>query len=199
MGNLTKRIVLAAAVLGTMASMAGRARGDLVLTMSVEGGGDLTNLTVGQTETIDVTLSGLVAPTNLSFLNQFIFFSDPTVLSATTPVAGSIVPNPGGDFTSSGGSGASGVFVGNSTNLITTNGIFFSFQVTALKAGSGTLTNNFDSAEDSKGTTVPLGAINPLSYHVTSVVAPEPSTLAMIGSAVPLGIGWWLRRRRRAA
>jgi hypothetical protein len=30
-------------------------------------------------------------------------------------------------------------------------------------------------------------------------LAPEPSTLAMLASAVPLGIGWWHRRRKHAA
>jgi hypothetical protein len=32
-----------------------------------------------------------------------------------------------------------------------------------------------------------------------TIVAPEPSTLAMLASAIPLGIDWWLRRRGRAS
>jgi hypothetical protein len=37
------------------------------------------------------------------------------------------------------------------------------------------------------------------SQSADTIATPEPSTIALVASALPLGLGYWLRRRRRAA
>jgi PEP-CTERM motif len=178
MGKMNRQFVLAAAVLGTMAVATGRARADLVLELVAAPGVDLANITVGQTFQIDLIAEGSKHGERLATESGGVLFFSPNLEST------SIVLDPHYD----------------ATNL-TTSPVFFDITFTALAAGPASLIEDF-----SKGTiTTNDASYSPVSKELDLTVlpaviaVPEPSTLFVIALAVPLGIGWWLRRRRRPA
>jgi hypothetical protein len=77
------------------------------------------------------------------------------------------------------------------TGLTVASGITYNGEVFTDSLGANPTT-------DSHGGSFNPGIFGP-DFEFNVVATPEPSTLAMLASAVPLGIGWWLRRRKRDA
>jgi hypothetical protein len=168
-----------------------------VVTLSAEGGVDLSKLHVGQTVTIDATLSGLNPGDSLSVLYSLLSV-DPQLIAGTAPVAGPIVPTTGNIFDVVGGPGLPDVtatFIQTSGAAITSNGLFFTFQFTALAPGSGSIQDDgtFSTGTDAAGAPLPQATLaGPLDF----AVVPEPSTIAGAGVALfaSLTCAWRLRR-----
>jgi hypothetical protein len=204
MMNASRRIAFAVAALGLVVGTAGQARAELVLTFD--------DLGIASNQ-------GTVKPANWNYggLNfKGAFFqavygdqveqgahngTDVLINGYTTEFTSK---TDGGTFTlNSFDIGLS--FYTNPTDTVT-------LTLNYLGGGSTTsvlnLTQNFQTVTVNAAnlTSVDLGtptlggyiALDNISYDAP-ISAPEPSTLVMIASAVPLGIGWWLRRRRRAA
>ncbi len=86
---------------------------------------------------------------------------------------------------------------------IATNGLYYSFNLRAIAAGSGVI--SFDpagttyAANDTGFNLAPLPTGGPLAFTITSAVVPEPSTMVMAASGALMGLGSLWRRRERAA
>jgi hypothetical protein len=178
MGNLTRRIVLAATVLGLMA---GKARADLILTYTFAG--ETTgNISLKGSFEID---SKFIEATGNSNINKDItnlLFTDGT----NTFSPGGFIPS--NLKVSSDGDLVMGTFSGTNTDG----------SVTLVVAASGMLDLDFGAIDHRSSVGSYSGSGNWTHTPLDPISAPEPSTLAMLASAVPLGIGWWLRRRKRA-
>lgn len=167
---------------------------------------DLQNLKVGDTVRFDVSLSGLSSGESLDYLAGTVTFDKNLLGQAANVTPGAIILDPSG-FVGSGFAGAAdalydSVFFSLTGTPISTNGIFFSFDVTAQQAGPGTV--SFDSsslaATDGNNSSIPLGAGAPLSYEVTPSTiaqAPEPGSLTLLVTAA-LGMGSVLGLSRAA-
>lgn len=193
------------------------ARADLQLTVSQEAiSPNSTDLTVGQPVTFDVSLSGREQTQTISFLAATLYF-DSSLLGAPSSVTpGDIIPADASSdsFTPTvgvGGEADASYLDVQSSIPITSDGVFFTFTVTPLTNGSGTISFS-DSLGNSyvftsytldgiDGSTIDAGP--DLSYQIgTSNVAPvpEPSSLLVVlfaGSVVGLCQGRrWLRAGR---
>jgi hypothetical protein len=219
MKSIARRFVLAMAVLGLVAGGAGRADAAPVVTLSSPS--DLNQLTVGQQVQFNVSLAGIST-------NEFLFVLDtrelfpsnlfaPVSLSPSQPGTGSVFDTSAqvnsflvGDQRGPTFLGA-GIAQGNfsdtfptPTQAIDQDGLYYSFTLQAIAAGSGVI--SFDPAGTlyASGLTgfnlAPLPTGAPLQFTITGgpAVVPEPSTLALggIGGLLALGYAW---RRRRAA
>lgn len=120
----------------------GEGRADYNLSLSTSA--DPAHLQIGNSVTFDVNLSG-IDPTNsdtyLSYLAATIDYDNSLLNSNPVVAAGAIIPDPSG-FVGTGFFAAAdayydGVFLASTP--ISQDGTFFSFQVTPLQAGSGTL------------------------------------------------------------
>ena len=113
-----------------------------VLSMELSSSDDLLNLTIGDTATIDVRLAGLdpAAGERLTTLVGSVVFPDTIFTTPSNVTAGPIVPNPADFFDVVDPGLADGTFLTfsfDSGDHITSNGLFFSFDVTAIAVGSG--------------------------------------------------------------
>lgn len=186
-----------------------------VLTLELSSPDDLLNLTVGDTATIEVSLAGLdtAAGEELVSLTGSVLFPGAILGTPTSMTAGSIIPNPLSDpldFQTFAAPGqADGTFITfsvNSSEHITTNGTFFTFDVTAGHAGSGVFT--IDPLAISAEQYDPTGFLPILRTDLTAgpdlpfVVRqpvtgaiPEPLTFGL-GAMTLAAIGLTIRRRR---
>ena len=184
--------------------------------LSLSSSNDLTQLVVGSTVQIDVTLS----QTDLNDL-LFVLYSralfpsshfqaipDPGYSSGLTP--GAILPQASqvsifNALSSLTAGAATGNFADQflSPLSISTNGRYYSFELTAIAAGSGAI--RFDPANtlyagNSSGFNLALlPTSGPLSYTIAPVAAvPEPSTLVLLTCVTmgALGRRWHIARRR---
>jgi len=161
------------------------ARADLTLSLSAESA-DLSHLQVGQTVRFDVTLSGLAAGGELDYLAGTVTFDAGLLGSATNVTAGAIVPDPTG-FVSAGFAGAAdafydAVFFSATNTPISSNGVFYTFDVVTQRPGSGSLAFDPTSLAASDGTDTPvlLGAGPPLPFTIEAGVSvPEPNSLVV--------------------
>ena len=168
-----------------IASGSSLVHGGLMLGLD-SGTTDLTTLAVGDSFTIDVSLSGLGDPGEPSQLSDLVgtvvipseFSVDPASLAGGIAPLG-IIP---GDFFFLDiiGGNVDGQFLALFDN-ISANGLFYSFELTAIAAGTGSI--GFDpfspTALDENFFPVTVGE-NSLPYSVSagnSNVVPEPSTL----------------------
>ncbi len=159
--------------------------------LSLSSSANLSTLTVGQTTTISVSLSGLTVGQQLQELLGSISFSPTLFAQPTSVTAGPIVPTitapifqtntatPGfvdGLFDTGG-------LVG--TTPITTNGVFFSFTLRAIATGVGSV--GFDTVDGLFFN--PADRFSPIAANV--VAGPDlPVTIrAAGGGAVPLPAG----------
>jgi hypothetical protein len=166
-----------------------------------------STLGVEQPFTIGVELSGLEVGQELDSLAATVAF-DGYVLGTPSVTAGPIVPNPLDnplDLLTTDVAGLADVafltFGADAGDHITANGVFFSFEITPVTFGAGTIAIDFAGAtlfnvanpNDPTVLTVETGA--PLSF----VVIPEPSCFAL---AVVVMLGHAIRscggRQRRA-
>jgi hypothetical protein len=118
--------------------------------LSLSTGANLSNLTVGQTVTFNVNLTGLQPGNTLNFLDATLHY-DPGIFGLATNIKnGAILPNPlfdPADFGTTTGAGLidGGFFTtGPSPSAeIASNGVFYSFDLMAIGAGKGVIGFDF--------------------------------------------------------
>ncbi len=148
---------------------------------------DLSQLSIAESITVDVTLSGLAPGDRLELLAATIDFEG-ELLGTPTITPGPILPDPLDNpldflpFESFGT--ADGIFLTLGTDqsdFIAGNGLFFSFMVTSQQAGAGTLDISFVSALQYNPSD-PLDPIVPLisaGAPLTFQVVPEPTGMML--------------------
>lgn len=211
MSKLVRPMLLLAA----LAVMAPRANAVPIVNLSSPN--NLLLLAVGDTVRIDVTLSGLEANDFIFVLNTRELFPstffqpvpDPANSSGLTPGPILVTPAQRASFNAL-SSLAAGSATGNFSDLnpapsqaISTNGLFYSFMLRAIAAGSGVI--QFDPANTTFAATstgfnlAPLPTGGPLPFTIAPAVVPEPSTMVMAASGALMGLGLFRRRRSRTA
>ena len=169
----------------------------LLITLS-HNAADLNNLSVGQTVRFDVSLNGLGVmgnPTELSNLNVDVLFSSVLFGTPTLVTAGSIIPDATNTFTPVSNPGGAGAIFDNillmppdPTVTIDSDGLFFSFLVTAQATGSGfVLLDPPASGFDANNDPITIDSSESLSYRIT---VPEPSTLFLVCLAMVFTVGF---------
>ena len=168
---------------------------------------DLTQLVVGSTVQIDVTLAQ-TDPDDLLFVlysralfpsSHFQAIPDPSYSSGLTP--GAILPQASqvsifNALSSLTAGAATGNFADQflSPLSISTNGRYYSFELTAIAAGTGAIrfdaANTFYAGNSSGLSLAPLPTSGPLSYTIAPVAAvPEPSTVVLLTCATMVALG----------
>jgi hypothetical protein len=175
---------------------------DLTSGQSSDSSGNLA-VKSGDLLQISVSLAGLAAPgQTLESLEADLSVPDSYLSSPTTPTPGSIVPDLSG-FTG-GGSPIAGIYdtiFANSGTPISSNGVFYSFNVTFSSSGpvEDTISITFGDSFVSPfpGTETPPDTSSTLTLEVRSGTVPEPSTLALglAGVVAALAYHLWSRRR----
>jgi hypothetical protein len=178
-------------------------RADLTLSLAAESA-DLSHLRVGQTVRFDVTLSGLSTGNQLDYLAGTILFDSGLLGSGSNVTAGAIIPDPTG-FVSTGFSGSAdafydAVFFSAMNTPISTNGIFYTFDVVTQKLGSGSLAFDLSTLAATDGNDGPIslnsGPSLPFTIEAPSSV-PEPNSLSLAIALVFLaGCAATVARRR---
>jgi hypothetical protein len=188
---------------------------------------NLSSITVGQILEIDVTLSGLPVGSDFIFnLNTKVLFPNAEFQAVPDPTSSSglkAVVAPGSVFdnnvqgplqvanfnaqSSLVAGAAIGVFSqspNTNSGAIGLNGLYYSFDVQAISAGSGSI--GFDptgganeyAADDTGFNFASLPTGPDLSFTIAAAAVPEPSSIAMLAVGVA-AIGCWTRIRGRAA
>jgi hypothetical protein len=214
MGRFSGWLGLILAALALSVGGSGQAMAGVVMTLVPETADHtLNHLTVGQTVTIDLVVSGLAA-NNWIFSARLALPLQSAMFAVTTPTAGPIVPAHG--FSTGGYVGSSWTSVvslytvsPSGSNGITHNGIFATFGLTAKQPGSGTFTPNVTGIAVTgvipHRTPVAITSGGSLSFSVAStpppptVSAPEPSTIVLAAAALPIALGYWRKRVRGRA
>lgn len=190
---MTRRFLTALGVglaLACLALTPGEARADLVLGFSSDAP-DPLHIAVDQIVTFQVLLTGLGDsgnPSELSELGVDVAY-DSTLFGMPTVSAGAIVPDPSIDsFTPveiAGSAGAVYDTIFSGAMNISADGIFFTFTVKALRAGSGTLGfSPSPSAFDSSNDPVTLDSSATYAFSISSQAVPEPSSLVLLSVAL---------------
>jgi hypothetical protein len=186
----------------TLLTLSPAASAGLVLSLSAPSA-DLNHLAVGQTVTFDVSLSGLNAGDELDYLAGTVTFDSALLGTASSVNASAIVPDLTG-FVGTGFAGAAdafydAVFVAVTSTPISSNGVFYTFDVVAQQPGSGSLAFDVSSlaATDGTNTPVPLDAGPALPFTIEGGNAvPEPSSLVVALAALGCTGGAAVSRRR---
>lgn len=179
---------------------------DLLLTLA-SNPADLSALSVGQTIEIQVSLSGLGDsgnPTQLSSLTADVSFPVGIFGSPLSVTEGGIVPSPTQTFTAVSTSGTAGgifdnIFLPSPGPVIDSNGLFFTFQVTALAAGSGVFSlAPPPGAFDELGGEIVVISGSDLPFTVVGGGGgiPEPSSVLLFALGL-CGVGYQVRRRQQ--
>ena len=171
-------------------------------TLQLSSPSDLNNLMVGDTVRIDVNLGGLPATAQLELLAADVIFDESVFDTPTSVAAGEIVPNPGAFEGFADPGTATGLFEAldaGPADRIGDNGRFFSFNLTAVGAGSGLI--EFDLVDALRFN--PDDPLEPIEVDLQTgpglsfTVIPEPSGLA--GAALWAGLWCRAARGRRVA
>ncbi len=168
---------------------------------------NLDTLQAGDTVGFDVVLSGLAAGDELEFLAASVEF-DPFLLGMPLGIApGTSIPDVTGFIPTSlpGLADAfyDGLFIATSGENITSNGVFFSFELIVQAPGAGTIGFAFvDSfGSDSLGNMLSLAEPGPaLAFSATpsqTGVIPEPASYCIWAGLVFICFGHRVSRRRR--
>lgn len=179
-----------------------------VLSLELSSPDDLANLTVGDTATIEVSLAGLDTTANeqLVSLEGSVLLPSGIFGSPTNITPGAIIPNPLDDPFDFGPADfpgeATAFFFTFSTDpnfQITTNGVFFTFDVTAGTAGSGEIAINpdpFSRGAELVGLNAPLGSVPvdvdagpPLAFNVTDPPGPGPGSSGAVPEPLTATLG----------
>jgi hypothetical protein len=162
--------------------MASSVEGAIMLTLN-PGTSNLTNLTVGDTVTVTVDLSAL-SGMQLASLGGGITFPAANFGTPQNSVAGSIIPDPSDVILQQLPGLMDSQFFAFAGGNIVSEGAFFSFQLTALAAGSGTIA--FDPlslfAEDDQLNPIFDIVTNDLQFTIWSAnpsIVPEPASLVV--------------------
>lgn len=171
--------------------------------LSLSSSTNFDALAPGSTATIDVVLSGLNPGDELDFLAATVSF-DTGILGSPTISPGAIIPDDAGFLSFA----SPGIADANYDNLfvfllpkITSNGIFFSFDVTPINYGRGTFTFDFvDSIGfDGSFNALPIVVAGP---DVPFASVPEPTPFILFAGCLLAGLqrqdGRRHRRRTRA-
>lgn len=206
-----RRFLVAAAAL---ALMVGRADAELALTFtSATSTGNIGDLTVGFsfTTTLAVNVAALdyILP-GANGGNVRLYNAAGTTLASATVLATDPTESTGGFSYSVHALSSPLALAANTTYYVAgdipdnhNNIPILATGVTTVPGityGGGVLSSSGNPTTDAFG-----GGLNPAYFSVNFdlgpavTAAPEPSTIALALSAVPVGIGVWLRRRRRAA
>ncbi len=176
------------------------ARADLTLSVAAESA-DLSHLAVGQSVRFDVSLSGLNSGDQLDYLAGTVTFDSSLLGSATKGSAGAIVPDLS-RFVSAGFVGAADAFYDavfpSATTPISSNGVFYTFDVVTRQPGSGSLTFDLTSLAASDGNNAPvsLSAGPALPFTIEAAVSvPEPNSLVVTLAALACCGGAVVARR----
>jgi hypothetical protein len=185
------------------------ARGaNLLLTLSSPD--DLNHLTVGQVAHVDVSMTGLAAGEQLVTLTSGVTYSLGLLGPPTLVQAGPIVPDPLNalaDFqTTTTANEADASFLTSSNAAakdITSNGDFYSFQVTGAALGTGSfhfdplalIAEQFDPGNPNSPILRTVDAGPALNF---TVVVPEPQS-GLLGLTVAAAVGALVSRRRGGA
>jgi hypothetical protein len=166
-----------------------------ILTLSTPA--DLANPTVGQTVMFDVTLSGLNAGDTLDVLQATVVFDAAQFGTPTAITPGAIIPDANGFFTATAPGLADATydeFFGTFPQ-ITSNGVFFSFDVVVQATGSSTISFDFVSSlgADANGDPLPPAAAGPPLNVGPNTVVPEPGTFLLLALG---GVGATVLGRR---
>jgi hypothetical protein len=213
-----KRFIATLSAMLLFAAASGRSEAGPMISLSSPD--DLTHLTLGERVTIDVTLSGLDVGNDFIFvLNTKVLFPssvfqpipDPnnssglkpgTILSLSTTLPD--VPQTSNFNALS--SLTPGQAIGNFSDsfpsltlAINQNGLYYSFILQAIGAGTGQI--SFDTsatayrADSTNHDLVPLPTGGSLSFDITP--APEPASLTLLGIGLASLTGYGWRRRFR--
>jgi len=179
----------------------GQAEAGMILLAIETGGADLAGLEVGQRATINVVLSGLEPDAELDTLAGTVVY-DQTLLGVPVITAGPIIPDPLDDpldyliSEQPGYAEATFLTFGDQpADRICGNGLFFSFDVTALAPGrelsfdytDATMPNPDDPWD-------PIPVLVETTGPLPFTVVPEPGTLMRVAM---LGVVLAGRRRRK--
>jgi hypothetical protein len=214
-----RKLIFLAVLSAILALAPSCASADPILTLSSPSTG-LSSLTVGEALTVDVTLSGLAADDFIFVMNSTVLFPsslftiEPSLNNSSGLTPGPILFNPSqmanfNALSSLTAGSATGNFSDSSpapSVAIGENGVFYSFNLEAAAAGSGSIAFNSGAttyASDNTGFNLePLSIGSPLSFVISEpgTPVPEPSelgTLGLVGSA--LVAAGWMQRKRGAA
>jgi hypothetical protein len=186
---------LACSLLGLLL-LAGSLRAEPMIQLSSPD--DLSNINPGQTVTIQVGVTGLTASESIWSLDVPVTFNPSMFSTPFNLAAGSIVP-PSADPNDFMGQVAPGLAQGTfaplnfGADVISDNGTFYSFQVTALSAGRSTFeigSGASGTSPDAEFFTFTPGAANSLD----AVTTPEPGSLAAVCISFAVAAGFARRK-----
>lgn len=170
---------------------------DLMIASPADG--DLSSTPVGQAIVLDVVLSGLDTGGTLELLAATIEY-DQTLWGIAEVARGPIVPDTQGFITPDVPVAGmiDGVFdplpTPSGSDQITSNGVFFSFELTALAEGTGAFAMTFSDALGENGLGQPIDGVSPgIAQLPFEITIPEPSGLVVTAVAT-----FGLSRRRPA-
>jgi hypothetical protein len=197
MRNATRRVGLAVAVLALAAGVAGQARADLV----VNGGFETGNLT-GWTTTGNLGPESVTNDPNFVHSGSFGFSYGQVgalgFLSQTiTTVVGQTYTFEFFQKTLSGTPNEFQAFFGGTKILDRVDSpvasTFTKYDFTEVATSTATVIS-FGLRQDPS-----FSALDDISVNPTTLSTPEPATIALAASAIPAGLVFWLRRRKRTA
>lgn len=155
--------------------------------LNLQSASDLGNLQIGENVTLQVHLSGLGVDDALEVLAADVTFNG-SLFSSPIISMGGIIPDPSGFADASGSGLASGsfdsLFTASGTDAITSEGIFFEFEVRAQQTGSGTFAINFADSigSDASGASLPVAIVGTHAVLPFQII-PEPASVTLLFAA----------------